>query len=75
MALDSNNSRTFIRFTGIGLQLGLSIYLGHLLGTWLDQKYPNDGGYWEKGVTLFVIFGSMISIIRQVQKISSNDEK
>lgn len=73
MSKNSNTTRTFIRFTGIGLQLGVSIYLGHMLGVWLDEQYPNEGDYWSKGITLFVIFGSMISIIRQVQKMSNEE--
>jgi hypothetical protein len=73
MSKKNNTTRTFIRFTGIGLQLGLSIYLGNLLGVWLDGQYPNEGEYWSKGVTLFVIFGSIYSIIRQVQKISNEN--
>jgi hypothetical protein len=44
-----------------------------MLGVWLDEQYPNEGDYWSKGITLFVIFGSMISIIRQVQKMSNEE--
>lgn len=74
MSEKTKNSRTFLKFTGLGVQLGLSIYLGNMLGKWLDTQYPNDAGWWEKGVTMFVIFGSIFSIIRQVNKITQDQE-
>lgn len=74
MSEKSKNSRTFLKFTGLGVQLGLSIFLGNMLGKWLDTQYPNDGDWWEKGVTIFVVFGSIFSIIRQVNKITQDQE-
>lgn len=65
----------FVRFTGLGFQMGISIYLASLLGDWLDQKYPSEFISYYKVVTLFVIFGTMISIIRQVIKLTNKDEE
>lgn len=57
----------------MGVQLGISIYFGNMLGKWLDVKYPNDGDWWAKGVTLFVIFGSIYSIIKQVTNLTKDE--
>ncbi|GFD91512.1 MULTISPECIES: AtpZ/AtpI family protein [Tenacibaculum] len=64
----------YIRFTGIALQMGLTIYLGSLLGKWLDQKYPNDNQLYVKICTLAAVFGAIYSVIRQVIKITDNNE-
>ena len=57
------------RFAGVGLQMGLTIYLFNLLGSWLDNKYQKE--FWETSLTLFAIFASMYLIIKQVQKTSN----
>jgi hypothetical protein len=56
------------RFTGAGLQMGLTIYIFNWLGSWLDNKYQKD--FLETTLTLFAIFASMYLIIVQVQKLS-----
>ena len=64
----------YIRFSGIAFQMGLTIYLGSLLGEWLDEKYPNDNALYTKICTLVAVFGAMFSIIRQVSKLSKDDD-
>lgn len=64
----------YIRFTGIALQMGLTIYLGSLLGEWLDQKYPNDNQLYVKICTLVAVFISMYSVIREVTKLTDKDD-
>ena len=54
--------------------MGLSIYLASLLGTWLDKNYPSDIFAYNKVLTLFAVFGSTFSVIRQVIKMSNDDE-
>ncbi|MDE0535752.1 putative F0F1-ATPase subunit (Ca2+/Mg2+ transporter) [Tenacibaculum lutimaris] len=75
MSKDSkkNPLNKYIRFTGIALQMGLTIYLGSLLGEWLDQKYPNDSELYTKICTLAAVFGAIYSVIRQVIKITDNN--
>lgn len=73
MIKNNKSTKNILRFSGMGIQLGASIYLGNLLGKWLDEQYPNDGEWWAKGITLFVIFGSIFSIIRQVTKLSQDE--
>lgn len=63
----------YIRFTGMGLQMGITIWLGSLLGAWLDQRLHVENQLFYKGVTMFAVFGSIFSFIRQVIKISKDD--
>ena len=62
----------YIRFVSTGLQMGLTIYVGNLLGAWLDTKYQTT--YWESIVTLFAVFASMYLIVSQVLKISKEND-
>lgn len=73
MSKKSNLSK-YARFSGMGLQLGLTIWLGNLGGAWLDENYPTEGISYTKIVTMIAVVGSTYSIIRQAQKLSE-DEK
>ncbi len=64
----------FIRFTGIAFQMGLIIYLGNLLGEWLDEKYQNNNESYAKFITLAAVFIAMYSVIKQVTKLSKNND-
>jgi F0F1-type ATP synthase assembly protein I len=63
----------FIQFSGMGLQIGLIIYLGSILGKWLDEKYANTGELYFKICTLASVFLAMYNVIRQVQNLSDKD--
>lgn len=64
----------FVRFTGIALQMGLTIYLGSLLGEWLDTKYPNSSQLYTKICTLVAVFAAMLSVIIQVTNLSKDND-
>ncbi|MGY8909205.1 MAG: AtpZ/AtpI family protein [Flavobacteriales bacterium] len=57
-----------IQLSGAGLQMGLTIYLGFLLGEWLDVKFETT--YLEQTITLVAIFISIYLLIRQAKKIN-----
>ena len=44
--------------------MGLTIYLGNLLGEWLDEKYNTT--YWETSISLLAVFIAIYSVIKQV---------
>lgn len=53
-------------FSGIGIQMGVIIFLGNLLGTWLDTKFQTK--FLETTLTLIAIFLAMFSVIYQVNR-------
>ena len=57
-----------IRLSGVGLQMGLTIYLGFLLGEWLDKIFNKS--FLTETITLASIFLSMYSLIKQANKIN-----
>ncbi|AUS05089.1 AtpZ/AtpI family protein [Pseudotamlana carrageenivorans] len=64
----------YVRFTSIALQMGLTIYLGSLLGGWVDSKLGNTNQLYYKIITLLAVFLAMFSVIRQVLNITNNDK-
>ena len=57
-----------MQLSGAGLQMGLTIYLGFLLGKWLDVKFETT--FLTETITLFAIFLAMYSLIKQANKIN-----
>jgi len=64
--------KNYIKFSGIAIQMLITIYLGNLLGNYIDTKYGYDDFY-SKIITLIAVFLSMYLVIKQVIKISSED--
>ncbi|OBQ54956.1 AtpZ/AtpI family protein [Tamlana sp. s12] len=69
-----NQLNKYVRFTSIALQMGLTIYLGSLLGGWVDSKLGNTNQLYYKIITLLAVFLAMFSVIRQVLNITNNDK-
>jgi membrane protein DedA with SNARE-associated domain len=57
-----------IQLSGAGLQMGLIIYLGFLLGEWLDTKFELT--FLTETITLLAIFLATYSLIKQANKIN-----
>ena len=57
-----------LQLSSAGLQMGLTIYLGFLLGKWLDTKFETL--FLTEITTLVAIFLAMYSFIKQANKIN-----
>ncbi len=57
-----------LQLSGAGLQMGLTIYLGFLLGTWLDTTFETS--FLKETITLLAIFLAMYSLIKQANRIN-----
>lgn len=68
-----NNKRlkNWAVFSGIGLQMGLTIYLGNLAGKWLDSKFQTL--YWENIITILAVFLSMYAIVKRINKLNTDE--
>ena len=65
---DKDFLRKGARLSGMALQMGLTIYLGNLLGKWIDSKYTPD--FAETLFTLLAIALAMYAMIRQVTQLN-----
>ncbi len=65
-----NQLNKYVRFSGIAFQMGLTIYLGSVLGKWLDLTLATNNDLFMKICTLFAVFSAMFAVIRQVSNLS-----
>jgi membrane-associated PAP2 superfamily phosphatase len=61
----------YIRLTGIGLQMGITIYLAAYFGKWLDGKYPNEHDLYTMIFTLLGVAVSFYSMLKQIKDINN----
>ena len=67
------NLSKFARLSGIGIQMGATIFLGAYLGKYLDERYPSNKKWFTILFTLLAVGISLYNILRQVNKL--NNEK
>lgn len=74
--MDSNKKQAnkWLIFMNIPFQMGLIIFLGVILGQWLDEKFKIEGSILTIVFSLLAVFIALYNVIRQVNKMS-NDKK
>ena len=68
-----NSPNKYVRFTSVAFTMGATIFLGNLLGKWLDAHYEKE--FWETTVTLLSVFISIYMVIAQVIKVSKEENE
>jgi len=61
----------YIRLTGIGIQMGVTIYLGAYFGKWLDAKYSGEHQTYTIIFTLLALLVSFYSLSKQIKDVNS----
>ena len=64
---NDNPLKALAKVSGMGIQMGLTIYGGNLLGSWLDQKM--QWSFLETGLTMLMIALSIYQVIKQTKNI------
>ncbi len=64
----NNQLKNWAVFSGIGIQMGVIIFLGNLLGKWIDKKFNIT--FSEELITLIAVFLAMYTIVYRVNKIN-----
>lgn len=70
---DDNGIRKWAVFSGIAIQMGVTIGLGAFVGVKLDEKYPNKYSAYTIIFSLLGVFISLYALIKQLQKLNKND--
>jgi F0F1-type ATP synthase assembly protein I len=65
----SDKVNPYLQFSGMAFQMGVTIYLGNLLGEFLDEKNNNEVGLFSKICTLLAIALAIFSVIRKALKL------
>ena len=63
----------FIRLSGVGLQMGITIYLAAYVGKKIDTHFGFEKNYTTIILILLGFIGSLVSLMVQLKKI--NDKK
>jgi Na+-driven multidrug efflux pump len=65
---------TFIRLTGVGLQMGITIYIASYFGKKMDAYYQFEKNYITLIFILFAFLASLFSLLIQLKKINEKEE-
>lgn len=60
--------RNAASLSGVAIQMGFTIFLGNLLGEWLDQKFEKT--FLEDIFTLLAVFLSIYLVIKKVMALN-----
>jgi F0F1-type ATP synthase assembly protein I len=76
MPKEQNKGRLtkFARLSGIGLQMGVTIFIGAYIGKLLDEKYPSEKKWFTIGFTLLFVVLSLYNVLRQVNRLNDEDD-
>lgn len=74
MSEDGNNLRKWAVFSGIAIQMGVTIGLGAFVGVKLDEGYPNKYSAFTVIFSLLGVFISLYALIQQLQKLNKKDK-
>lgn len=69
-----NGFSKYARFSALGIQMGVIIGFFSWLGVYLDDKYQSKTDWWTVGLSLFGVTTALYLIIREVIKISKENE-
>ena len=63
----------FIRLTGVGLQMGITIYAAAYFGKKIDAHYQFEKQYFTFLLIIIGFVGSLVSLLVQLKKINEKD--
>ena len=72
---NSSNSKgpnKIMIFSGMAVQMAVTIGLGAWSGQALDEKYQTDKPYWTMALSLLGVFMSLYLLIKQAKKLSDD---
>lgn len=73
--MEEKKNNKFLRFSQMGVVMGVIIGGFTWLGTWLDKQYPNEKNVWTIVLSLSGVILAMYFMIRDVIRISGKDEE
>lgn len=71
--MSDKSALKWLRFAGIAVQMGAIIWLGSLLGAYLDRRMLRTDELFYKVVTLAAVFLAMWMVIREVIKAGKSE--
>lgn len=66
--------RKYAQLTGVGLQMGITIYLGAYFGKWLDEYFVTNSKIYTLILTMIAFVVSLISLVTQLKRINKKHD-
>ncbi|MAO32883.1 MAG: hypothetical protein CL824_05185 [Crocinitomicaceae bacterium] len=60
----------YLKFSSLGIQMGVIIAFFTWLGTYLDMSQNSDIQWWTLSLSLFGVISSLVLVIREVIKMN-----
>ncbi|MDX1784215.1 MAG: AtpZ/AtpI family protein [Aequorivita vladivostokensis] len=73
MSDNKNNLRKWPVFSGIAIQMGVTIGIGVFAGRKLDESFPNKYSAYTIIFSLLGVFIALYAVIKQLQNMNKND--
>lgn len=73
MADNNDGLRKWAVFSGIAIQMGVTIGLGAFAGVKLDEIYPNEYSAYTIIFSLLGVFVSLYAVIKQLERMNKKD--
>ena len=67
-----SKTSSYIRYSSMGLQMGVIIGFFTWLGTYLDKRQMNETPVWTIVLSLFGVAGGLYLIIKEVTKMNKD---
>lgn len=71
----NNKVNSILVFSGLGIQIGASLYFAAYLGGILDEKYATTKPYFTLGIVTAVFAISMYALVIRLNKMNRKDEE
>ena len=62
------SDKKFIRFSTLGVQMAVLIYLGSELGKYLDEKYASEKGLYTAVCVMAAVGISLYQLVKEMPK-------
>lgn len=59
-------------FTGIGFQMGATIFICAWIGRKLDARYPSDKNWFTIGFVFFGMIAAIYAVVKQLKHFNDN---
>ncbi len=62
--------RNWAMLSGIGFQMGATIFVCAWIGKKLDERFPSNKNWFTIGLVLFGVFASLYIVLKQLKNIN-----
>jgi len=62
--------RNWAVLSGIGIQMGATIFVCAWIGKKLDERFPSNKNWFTIGLVLFGVFASLYIVLKQLKNIN-----